>query len=39
MTSFRLWLDDHSHWLFIGATIAALLVGSVIITLSLVGVR
>jgi len=39
MTNFRIWFDDHSHWLFIGATVAALLSGSVIIMLSLVGVR
>jgi hypothetical protein len=39
MTDFRLWFDDHSHWLFIGATVAILFGGSIAITLSLTGVH
>jgi hypothetical protein len=39
MTGFRIWFDDHSHWFFLCATVAALLGGSLIIVLSMVGVH
>jgi hypothetical protein len=37
MAHLRLWFDDQLHWLIIGAMIAALLVGSCVLMLSLVG--
>ena len=39
MKDFRIWFDDKSHWFLLGATIAAMFIGSLAITLSLLGVN